>query len=489
MRKRTIATLLMILLVSGLASAETVVFGQEEGWRDVTETERVVLRPGRQGYSDYQLMYQRYEPDDATELLLHFDNPSITDAAGRYRVATQTPEIGTTTHRTGSASLLVDRRDDAVELLPQPGALFRPGVEWGSFTIEFWLYPVVLTDGDVILEWYAHEGADQDFREQHVSVSIEDRRLLFSFENFFQTPEGEPYSVSLHSPRNPIPRRWTHHLVRFDDETALLEYVVDDVPVAITHASATGTEDGSVYFARTAAHPDGGLRLPGAFIGAIDELRITRDYVDQPNLQLYPREGGRLTTGIVDLGSTGARVTAIHATAFTPGRSDVLLSYRLADIRFADPWAPARRPWPTRASSTPRSIPCGSASTPAAAKGRVYRGYRSTMFPTRRRSRRPDCPPCPGMEPSSSSGPVCASRISPGIWCTMGTNPVDTLDPRAVAGYLRSTWAWSIRLCWRGSRMAYSTTLRSVRTTRPAIRLGWSCPPKSPLDLPGSIND
>ena len=339
MRKRTIVTLTAILLAATTGFAESIVFGQEDGWLDVAATENLVLKPGRQGYPDYQLMLQRYEADEQTELLLQFDDPSLADTAGRYRVVTDTPEIGTTTHRTGSAALLVDRRGDEVELFPQPGALLRPGVEWGSFTIEFWLYPVFLTDGDTILDWFAHEGADKDFREQRVNISVQDRRLLFSFRNFFQTPEGEPYTVTLQSPRNPIPRRWSHHMVRFDDETALLEYVVDGVPVAITHATASGTEDGSVYFPRTALYPDGGLRLPGEFIGAIDELRITREFVEEPNLELFPRDGGRLTTSVVDLGSTGARVLSINSTVLTPGMSDVFLYYRLGNIQFANPGA------------------------------------------------------------------------------------------------------------------------------------------------------
>jgi hypothetical protein len=336
MRKKTIATLLITLLIAGSLIAESITFGREDRWTNVAATENLIRRPGRQSYDDFELSLFCYEPDTDTELLLQFDEEPLSDVSGHYEVIAAEPEISTGTHRTGQRGLLVDRRNDSIELVPGPGSLFRPGVEWGSFTIEFWLYPVVLTDGDVLVRWYAREGADRDFRQQELTVVVKDRRLLFRFVNFFQPPDGGESTISLLGTRNPIPRQWSHHMIRFDDQSALLEYLVDGQPVTMTHASETGTEDGSVFFPRAALYSDGGLTLPGQFIGALDEFRITRRVVEEPGLDLYPKGGGRVATEVVDLGSPRARVDRIDALTNEPGLSEVFLYYRLADVRFED---------------------------------------------------------------------------------------------------------------------------------------------------------
>jgi hypothetical protein len=162
---------------------------------------------------------------------------------------------------------------------------------------------------------------------------VEAGRTVFEFQNFFVPPDGSTYSVRLEGSRALIPRRWTHHAVRFDGETGLLEYVRDGSPEAIAYVSRTGRQDGSVFYPRISENGGDGLTIADGMIGAIDEFRIVRFFVDELAQPEYPESGGRVITQHIDLGSNGARPQQILATYGTPGLSDVFLFYRASDLQ------------------------------------------------------------------------------------------------------------------------------------------------------------
>ncbi len=337
MRKRTITFLAILISLLALdavsAREQTIVLGAEDGWESTTLLERLIRVGGRHGNDDLQIMPHRNEIDPETELLLHFDSLPLADAAGRFAVSAISPELSFTTSRAGTAGLLVDDPADAVELTAIHSELFESGVEWGSFTLEFWLYPVTLTQGGRIVEWAGREDGRLDFRAQRLLVDIHDRRLRFSFVNFFVPPDGSAYTVTLEGDSGLIPRKWAHHMLRFSDETARLEYLVDGRTVAVTHISESGREDGSVFFPRTAVYPSDTIRLVPSFVGAIDEFRLLRRFETDPEIPQFHPAGGVYESGVIDLGSPGATLTGISAITHTPEMTDVLVYYRLADTR------------------------------------------------------------------------------------------------------------------------------------------------------------
>ncbi len=361
MRKRTVVTqssrIPAHLLAVGLAlmlqaaappvstaAERTIILGTDDEWRTVSVEQGARLEPGRRGYLDLTLDRYRHEPEPTTELLLHFDETPLRDAAGRHDVVGGSQELTRTAHRRGSGALLVDGPEDRIELEPHAGSAFTPGRQWGDFTFEFWFYPVSLNEGGAILRWSAREGAAHDFRVQEVSIEIARGTTRARFENFFVRPDGRPISFVLEGPPRLIPRSWAHHVIRFNGRTGLIEYLVDGRPSDLTHISESGRQDGTVYYPRIASHRGDGLVLADGFVGSIDELRIESRFVEDLLDHDYPPRGGTLLTDYLDLGSSGARLARIDAIYDAPHLSDVFLSYRLAERRGDHPapdgWVP-----------------------------------------------------------------------------------------------------------------------------------------------------
>ncbi|MFP4375632.1 MAG: LamG-like jellyroll fold domain-containing protein [Spirochaetales bacterium] len=348
MGKRTVLIILTLLsLALPLWAQEQVEFGRADGWTSLLVRERLVTVPGRDGFADLELEAFRHVSDSQTEILLHFDSLPITDAAGNFRVIAPAAELSSAVAQTGRQAILMDRPEDEIVLEPRGGSAFVPGMEWGSFTIEFWLYPVRLSDGETLLSWQAQSRTLDEFETQAIRVYAEAGRLQASFENFFVRPDGGGVSVALSSDRLLIPRRWSHHAIRFDEQTGLLEYLVNGRPEDITYVSETGRQDGSVFFPRIAALGARRLTLGGGVVAALDEFRIVRSFVEDLAQPKYPRNGGALITEYVDMGSSGSQLLSIDAEYDAPGLSDLFFYYRVSDVQrtaselaFGGDWIP-----------------------------------------------------------------------------------------------------------------------------------------------------
>lgn len=354
-RRGLAVAILVGIAATSFAAEQTITLGGADDWARVSSLDRLVFEPGRGGYLDLSLEPFRHEVSPSTALLLRFDETPPVDAAGFHTVQPATdrpPELTRTAQRTGTGALLVDGPEDRLELVPRRGSVFTPGTEWASFTLEFWFYPVALSDGDTIFAWRAREGADRDFRTQELAIEVDRGAITARFDNVFVRPDGSGVSISLRGTDRLIPRRWAHHLVRFDAQTGLLEYLVDGRPVDLVYVSRTGRQDGSVFFPRIAAHASEGLVVADGPIGALDELRLERTFVEDTHRPLLPPGGGELVSEPIDLGSPGARLTGIDAIYDSPEYSDVFFSYRLSDLRDARPggsdWIPVRPGEPIR---------------------------------------------------------------------------------------------------------------------------------------------
>jgi hypothetical protein len=196
-------------------------------------------------------------------------------------------------------------------------ALFSPNSHIGDFSLEFWLYPKNMENGEQIFSYTAI--SDHNSNYQRIQCAAGKNRLQWDFVNFFTSPDEKKHiDITLKGSAPVVPKTWSHHLIRFDARTGLLEYLVNGKTEAIEYAGSTGREGGEVY--TPIAGAGGAFALGGRFSGLIDEFRICGNYAEQPVLQKYPSRGGRVETRAIDLGQGNSGILSIEAAG---GRASI----------------------------------------------------------------------------------------------------------------------------------------------------------------------
>jgi len=300
-----------------------------------------VLRKGFKGAKDYVIADSSYKSDASVDLLLHFDAPSDADETGNWALR---PARAFSLHADGAllgaGSASFRGPDSSLALVPGPNSLFGKDSSFRDFSVEFWLFPANADNGEVILLWQSLRKLPSGVLPQQLSCVVSNGRLLWSFAGFFSRPYGgggpggaKPADadarVELRGRAALVPRAWSHHLLRFDGDTGLLEYLVDGRPEATAYATASGREGGTVFEpAVGAASP---LKFCPDFSGLADELRISRRFVEEPSLRPFGRDPSLVVSPIADLGYGNSRLVAVDAQYKAPGTTSVEFAYRIAD--------------------------------------------------------------------------------------------------------------------------------------------------------------
>jgi hypothetical protein len=229
------------------------------------------------------------------------------------------------------------------------GALFSADSQIRDFTLEFWLYPLNMANGEQILSWISSrplprtEGRDagtgnREYAFQRILCTAVKNRLQWTFLDVFSAADASGHvSITLDGVSPVTPKTWSHHLIRFDSDTGMLEYLVNGQTEAIDYASSTRREGGEVYIPVMGG--GGSFTLGNRFMGLLDEFRIYGASIGRPEIQRYASRGGRIETRPIDLGEGCSGVLKVEAfggrTAVFRGR--VFNEYAgSGDFRFED---------------------------------------------------------------------------------------------------------------------------------------------------------
>lgn len=281
-------------------------------------------RSGSEGRSARGNFSEKSAAASIVDLALSFDEGKpefFRDSAGHYRVnaAPALEAAGRQLARAGAAAALftgISSKTYTAPLLIEinsSDALFAPGSRFRDFSLEFWLYPFQLESGEQVFAWTSslpQAGTAQVF-SQYIKCIAERNRLKWTFVNFFASPDRGAYpNIELSGVTPVVPKTWSHHIVRFDSNTGLVEYVMDGAVQDIKYATVSGREAGEVY--TPIAGQGGAFSLGSSFTGVMDEFRIYSAFVDRVSLQKFPCSG-RMETRAIDLGEGNTGIFKVDA--------------------------------------------------------------------------------------------------------------------------------------------------------------------------------
>lgn len=352
-------TSIAVFLMSGVflcplaAEPSRITLGFDDGWRDITRSESTRLQEGFRGFRDIVMDYRQYEPEDTeTDILLHFEENPFMDHSSYYLVRVPEKVLPIASGRIGvnaagfsreSGGLTLDFQ--GTDLVGKDAPLFSPGSVWGDFTMEFWLRPNYLEDGEKIFRWEGQRLRAGRLQLQTLDCSVEDRLLKWDFRNFFLPVEAKETGRFLTGRQRLIPDRWSHHLLRYDMNTGLLEYLVDGRPEAVLYVTSDGTPEGSVMKPYIGERSRGLPEIAPSYSGLMDEFRLARAFVKEPQIHRFSPTGGTVEIGPISLGEAGSEINSIETEIHRPAGTGVYSYYRTAMSRPAfdleDPeWIP-----------------------------------------------------------------------------------------------------------------------------------------------------
>jgi len=348
------------MLASQLLGGETVNYGVQWGWDD-TVSENLQETRGWRGKQALTLAPIGRLPmsdgeRESIDLLLLAGDEGLEGLADRYRIS-GSYEISDSFSARGEMSFRPG--PNGLELHPSPKAMWAPGTEWNGFTLDFYLRPSFLHDGEVFFAW---EGQTADGIRQSVRAVVRKRRLVWSFDGFFRRDTDRYLDIELTSTPL-VPGRWGHHRIRYTRDIpsskqpgaspGLLEYLVDDVPTTMVHATPHGAESSSPFYPLIGELSDSPIRVAPNFKGLIDEFRLISAYDSlSPPLRYSNSERsarGRGRTNVLDSGFSGSTLSNVRMRAELPGSSRIrvyaLAMDRLEDIRMSGMPAPEPSEW------------------------------------------------------------------------------------------------------------------------------------------------
>ncbi len=309
---------------------KTLVIGRGDRWSRFTTLDNVEVVRGKFGDYDLVLKDAEYKAANNTDLLLHFNESTLFDGTGNYRVKAHDVIYSSKYYRYGGGSGGFLKKYTSLELVPSSSSLFWTGNLWGDFSIEFWLYPANLEDGEKVIFWTNVVDRKGKVFYQQLKCYIEKRHLKWEFVNFFVSPVLKA-KVVMEGLGGLIPRTWSHHLLRFDSSSGLFEYLVDGRLEDVKYVTTTGREDSTVILPYMAGKAPANILIGKGFTGFLDEFRITRSFVRKANLKLYGNRTGVAVSNIIDMGYSDTRILQIGGIYDKPSDSDVYFYYRVSN--------------------------------------------------------------------------------------------------------------------------------------------------------------
>jgi hypothetical protein len=324
--------LLILFLLSSTIFALNSEFNinGKSGWNEIEIWKNIEKYQGKGGYNSLGLMSSIYYADETTDLLIHFDELNVVDSSGNYAVEsnisnTQKEKI------IGQGSGAFRGKEDSLTLYPGSGSIFAGGQILDSFSIEFWLNPSVFSERPVII---SYQGTMQDSQGEYIPQKLtcimEDRRLDWNFENFFYM-DGKENTVELSGISPVLPGFWHHHLLRFNGETGIIEYLVDGKIEAIQYASETRSEDGTLYYPLISPSGKANLTLGWNFTGHMDEVRITRKFTKNPVISQFQGIKGSFISKTLELGRSYSILHKINVKHEIPKDSAIFFYYNISN--------------------------------------------------------------------------------------------------------------------------------------------------------------
>ncbi len=222
--------------------------------------------------------------DDA-ELLLNFE-PQDPMQSLAYEISASPSHLSTNRYYSGQGSA-VFYGNNPIKLIPGNHSLFAQDAS--DFTIDFWINPMSLKDGEIIFEYKGKLKNGQTEVSQTLTASFDHNGILWQANNIFYDTEQRNFNIRLHS--SPLYRNiWHHHTLRYKSDIGMLELLDNGKIVDVQYVNEAGKESPHLYVPTWKKAVQKVITV-GEFAGYLDDLSISTSYLPSIGQARYISRG------------------------------------------------------------------------------------------------------------------------------------------------------------------------------------------------------
>ena len=327
---------LLFFSINPIFSVEkTIELGGSMGWNLLSLKDGVTTGMGRFGYQSMELDTNTTSNSPYTDLLLSFEDFQVKDITNKYSVESNESRI-VSDSIVGKCAAQFYGNDSGIHLLGENGTIFGTEGWTGSFTIEFWICPSIIDNGETLVSWRSKRNIENYPLYQMLTAVFSGSRLEWHLTNLFTGYASNSGEIILRGIKTLIPGKWSHHALVYSEENGLLEYRVNGLTEDLIYISSQENERSSIYPLKIGNPAE--LVICSNFTGKLDNFSISRESISSDTDKFYNTdtgtafvrynpEGGRFETQPMSVAS-GSVLERIDAEINEPAQTDVQLYVR-----------------------------------------------------------------------------------------------------------------------------------------------------------------
>jgi len=324
---KKIIFLLLIPIIHLFPSEQVIELGGRL-W-NLYDTENIEMIKNKNSSVSLFLKESEYSADNNTLLLLHFNEKREYDSTGRFEIGEKGVPVSGKIKKLGKGAGFFNGGEKPVVLNSVKEGFFPDRVYSGDFSVEFWLYTQNASDGETIFLYENYTDTGKIILPQLFRCYIEDRKVFWQMKNLFLPEDKKPFNLLINGKKRLIPKKWSHHVIRYKAEQGILEYLIDGIPEAVEYVNREGNEAGGSYPFYSGKRSR--IVMGENFTGALDEFRIKSEWINNFNLSRFDRLEGYFNTGMIDLKHSKSEVFSVECLDNVPEGTDINYHYILSD--------------------------------------------------------------------------------------------------------------------------------------------------------------
>ncbi len=295
--------LLFLLFCSFTITEVEISEGVKLKWQNIYKVENLskVLYKNTYGY---KLDENEYKNDKDTDLILHFNNAyrENINIIGNYSLADISYIPNFKEKKLGEASANFSLQHHKIALTPQKGSVFYSDSSLDSYTIDFWVYPQSLYEGNTIFSFYG-----PTYIKEYDKIDYSGIKLLYTtnsvvlqFANIYRIG-NQPITFDVKTNLDLEIGKWQHVAITYNKTTGKLTILKNGNKRRIVWLTDTSNENGTLLNPYISKYIKHNLVIGESFFGNIDEFHISKKFKEKYDSRKYVDLKGVVLSKVIDM--------------------------------------------------------------------------------------------------------------------------------------------------------------------------------------------